>query len=417
MGAVHVLKEKCIGCEQCVIVCPFEALFMKDGVVVVEEEKCRECRKCLPVCPTESLYLERRAEREPAPPHGIAEISVELPAKLIRYKGIWVMVEQQDGKPHPVSWELMGEGLRMAQKLGVELAAVILGENVKHLSKEAFYYGADKVYLIEDPALSDFRTYPYTFAMTKLVNKYKPEILLMGATSLGRDLAGAVATSLNTGLTADCTKLDIDDRTKVLLQTRPAFGGNIMATIICANHRPQMATVRPRVMARPYMDDARTGTLVEESLGLSEDKIRTKFVEFIPDELSNVVNLEDADVIVAGGRGVGSAEGFNVLKELADALGGEIATSRGPVESGWISSDYQVGQTGKTVRPKIYFACGISGAIQHVVGMQNADVIVAINTDPDAPIFNVATYGIVGDIFKVVPEITNQFKKRKGVQL
>ena len=234
----------------------------------------------------------------------------------------------------------------------------------------------------------------------------------MGATSLGRDLAGAVATSLGTGLTADCTKLDVDPEAKVLLQTRPAFGGNIMATILCANHRPQMATVRPRVMLKPFKDELRTGVLVEESLGIKEENIKTKFVEFIPDEMANVINLEDAKIIVAGGRGVGSKEGFDVLRELADALGGEIGASRGAIESGWISADHQVGQTGKTVRPKVYFACGISGAIQHLVGMQNSDVIVAINNDSNAPIFNVATYGIVGDLFKVIPEITRQFKDK-----
>ena len=414
MGAVKIRKEKCIGCEQCVVTCPFEALYMKDGKVEVYEEKCKECRKCLPVCPSETLYLERRADRKPLPEHGIGEITVDLHPDLARYKGVWILIEQQSGKTHSVSWELMGEGMKLAQKLGVELCAVVLGENVNDVVEEAFTYGAAKVYAIDDKILKNFRTQPYTFALKKLVNKYKPEILLMGATALGRDLAGAVATSLNTGLTADCTKLDIDAETKVLLQTRPAFGGNIMATIICSNHRPQMATVRPRVMVKPFKDNSRkSGELIKETLGLTEDLIKTKFVEFIPDGLVNILNLEDAEILVAGGRGLGNKEGFKVLKELADALGGEIACSRGAVESGWISSNYQVGQTGKTVRSKIYFACGISGAIQHLVGMQDSDVIVAINTDPSAPIFSVATYGIIGDLYKVVPEITRQIKKRK----
>ena len=416
MGAVHIIKEKCIGCEQCVIVCPFEALYMKEGIVEVEAEKCKECRKCLPVCPTDALFLERREREAPPPEHGIKEIQVKLPPELARYKGIWVLVEQQGGVPHSVSWELIGEALKISRKLNEELAAVILGENSKNIAADAFRYGADKVYVIDDPILNDYRTYPYMFGLTKLVNKYKPEILLMGATSLGRDLAGAVATSLGTGLTADCTKLDVDPETGVLLQTRPAFGGNIMATILCSNHRPQMATVRPRVMVKPFKDEQRTGVLIEESLGLKEENIKTKFVEFIADEMANVVNLEDADIIVAGGRGVGGKEGFDVLKELADILGGELGASRGAIESGWISADYQVGQTGKTVRPKIYFACGISGAIQHLVGMQNSDVIVAINNDPNAPIFNVATFGIVGDLFKVVPEITRQFKDKFSIK-
>ncbi len=413
MGYVHIKKEKCIGCEQCVVVCPFEALFMKDGIVEVIPDKCKECRKCLPACPTEALYLERRERRGQRPEHGI-DVTVDLPPELARYKGVWVMVEQQDGTPHSVSWELMGEGLKISQKLGVELSAVVLGENVDGIRREAFQYGAQNVYVIDDPVLKDYRTYPYTFAMTKLVNKHKPEILLMGATSLGRDLAGAVATSLKTGLTADCTKLDVDEAARVLLQTRPAFGGNIMATILCANHRPQMSTVRPRVMSRPYKDESRDGTPIVEQLGLAEEKIRTKFIEFIPDAVAHVVNLDDADIIVAGGRGVGCDEGFSVLKELAEVLGAELGASRAAVEAGWIDYEHQVGQTGKTVRPKIYFACGISGAIQHLVGMQNSDVIIAINNDPNAAIFSVATYGIVGDMHKIVPELIKQFKDKKN---
>ena len=417
MGAVKISKEKCIGCEQCVVICPFEALYMKDGFAEIYPEKCKECRKCLVVCPTEALTLEdRRTRRGPKPAHGISDISVDLPPELAKYKGVWVLVEQLDGEPHTVSWELMGEGMKIAKQLEVELCAVVLGENIDPIVQEAFQYGAKKVYAIDDPILKNYRTYPYTFAMRKLVNKFKPEILLMGATSLGRDLAGAVATSLGTGLTADCTQLGVDMETKVLLQTRPAFGGNIMATILCSNHRPQMATVRPRVMPTPYKDESRTtGELIDQQLGLDEADIRTKFIEFIPDAVANVVNLEDAQFIVAGGRGLGGPEGFDLLRDLADALGGEIATSRGAVESGWITSEYQVGQTGKTVRPKVYFACGISGAIQHLVGMQESDVIVAVNTDPEASIFNVATYGIVGDLYKIVPEITRQIKKKKNV--
>jgi electron transfer flavoprotein alpha subunit len=412
MAAVNIIKEKCIGCEQCVTACPYEALYMKKDKVEVIPEKCTECRKCLSVCPTEALYLERR-QRE-APEHDeLSDISVELPPELKGHQGVWVFIEQQGGEPHSVSWELIGEGLKIAQKLESEIAAVILGEGVDALIGEVFAYGADKVYVIDDPILRNYRTYPYTFAFKKLIKKYKPDILLMGATYLGRDLAGAVATSVSTGLTADCTKLDIDNKSKVLLQTRPAFGGNIMATIICSNHRPQMATVRPRVMNKPDRDESRSGDIIREALDLPEDKVKTKFIEFLPDELAEIVNLEDAKYIVAGGRGLGGEEGFKVLRELADVLGAEIAASRGAVESGWIDYEHQVGQTGKTVRPKIYFACGISGAIQHLVGMQNSDVIVAINTDPEAPIFNVATYGIVGDVYKVVPEITRQFKKRK----
>jgi len=250
--------------------------------------------------------------------------------------------------------------------------------------------------------------------MARLIETHRPEIVLLGATTSGRDLAGAVATRLQTGLTADCTGLTIDPESKLLEQTRPAYGGNIMATILCEERRPQMATVRPRVLPMPERDDAPRGEIIREGLELSEDDIAVKLVQYLPEPQAEQVRIEEADVIVAGGRGLGGAEGFSVLQELADALHGVVAGSRGAVDSGWLSHSFQVGQTGKSVRPKIYFACGISGAIQHLVGMQTSDVIIAINRDPSAPIFQTATYGIVGDVYEVVPALTQAVKARLG---
>jgi len=333
------------------------------------------------------------------------------PAAAESYRGVWVLVEQTAGEGAPVSWELMGVGTKLASELGVPLEAVVLGDGVEHLAGEAIAYGAKKVYLVDDPVLATYRTYPYTRATVDLVRKYRPEILLMGATTFGRDLSGAVATELETGLTADCTRLEVDPETRLLKQTRPAFGGNVMATIICKKHRPQMATVRPRVMEMPKKDGSRSGEVVREDLFLAEDEIGTWVLETI-EEKGKAVYLDKAEVIVAGGKGLGDAANFELLKELADVLGGTLGASRAAVDAGWISAEHQVGQTGITVRPKVYFAIGISGAVQHLVGMQTSDVIVAINNDPKAPIFKVATYGIIGDLFEIVPALTREFKAK-----
>lgn len=327
-------------------------------------------------------------------------------------RGIWVFLEQIGGQVAPVSFELLGAGRRLADALGVDLSGVLLGHNVASLADEAIAYGADLVYLINDPILEKYRTQPYMQGAASLVRKYRPEIMLIGASILGRDLAGAVATELRTGLTADCTGLEVDPETRLLHATRPTFGGNLMATILCPEKRPQMATVRPRVMDISPRDPSRRGRVVSEKLELKEKDISTKLLEFIPDEKIEEVNLEYAEVIVSGGRGVGGPENFHLLRELAQLLGGEVGASRAPVEAGWINVSHQVGQTGKTVRPKLYIAVGISGAVQHLVGMQGSDVILAINNDPDAPIFNVATYGIVGDLFQIVPALVKELRKR-----
>lgn len=326
-------------------------------------------------------------------------------------KGVWVFVEQIDGKISNVSWELMGIGRELADERKATLSGVLLGSQVSDLAGEAFYYGADSVFVIDDPILKDYRTRAYTHGIVALARKYRPEIFLIGATTLGRDLSGAVATELRTGLTADCTGLSIDRETGLLQQTRPAFGGNIMATIYCAQKRPQMATVRPRVMKMHPRDQSRKGEVISEKLDLTEDKVKTKRIDFI-EEVGKALHIADARVIVSGGRGLGEAKNFSLLEELARVIGGTVGSSRPPVDAGWISPDHQVGQTGNTVRPKVYFAIGISGAIQHLVGMQGSDIIVAINKDPDATIFKVADYGIVGDLFQVVPALTKTFQER-----
>lgn len=328
-------------------------------------------------------------------------------------QSIWTFVEQTDGRINDVSWELMGKGRELAGALDAELCGVLLGHNVKKKAQEAVEYGADKVYVIDDPVLKDYRTQAYSHGLVALSEKYKPDILLMGATYLGRDLSGAVATQLKTGLTADCTVLEIDPETKLLYQTRPAFGGNIMATIFCESARPQMSTVRPRIMPMPERDPARQGKIIEETLGLAEKDVKTKRVDFIAD-VGSAVHIEDADIIVSGGRGMGGPENFKILQELADVIGGTVGCSRPAVDAGWMAWAHQVGQTGHTVRPKLYIACGISGAIHHLVGMEGSDMIVAINKDPEAPIFKIANYGIVGDLFQVVPALTKTFKEKKG---
>jgi electron transfer flavoprotein alpha subunit len=306
---------------------------------------------------------------------------------------------------------MAGKGRELADQLETSLTACVFGHEVEGVAQEALAYGADRVFLVDDPTLARYRTDPYAAIMVDLVNEYKPEILIMGASSRGRDLAGSVATQLVTGLTADCTALDIDPEARLLRQTRPAFGGNIMATILCPEHRPQMATVRHRVFEVPEKKDvAVDGQIVRHTPKLSEDEIASKVIDFVTAE--GDVNLADARIIVSGGRGVKGPEGYAPIRELAEVLGGAVGASRAAVDAGWIPYAHQVGQTGRTVRPDLYIACGISGAIQHLAGMRTAKVIVAINRDPEAPIFDVAHYGIVGDLFEVVPALTEAFRKK-----
>ncbi|HIE50502.1 MAG TPA: 4Fe-4S dicluster domain-containing protein [Armatimonadetes bacterium] len=410
--AVQIDPDRCLAvCNYCVAICPSEAAQVGPDTAVVEEENCTDCGSCVEVCPTDARQVTQppRASRvtlAPAQPEG-------PPPPKEEFRGVLVFVEQAEGQAASVSWELLGAGARLARELEVPLSAAVLGEGVGPLAQEAIAYGADLVYLLEDPVLRRYRNQPYRQGLVGLIRQYKPEIVLLGATTLGRDLAASVATELRTGLTADCTELSIDPENRSLLQTRPAFGGNIMAAILCPNHRPQMATVRPRVMEIPVRDSHRQGKIVQESLGLREEKVEVKVLEFIP-EPGATVHLEDAEVIVAGGRGLGEAKNFALLEELAEVLGGTMGASRGAVDAGWISPEHQIGQTGKTVRPRIYFAIGISGAVQHVMGIRGSEVIVAINRDPGAPIFRVADYGIVGDLFQILPPLIEQFREREG---
>jgi len=339
----------------------------------------------------------------------------ELDPKLASYKGVWVFVEHERGQVHPVSWELMGEGRKLADMLGVELVGVVLGapgEPTRRFCTEAIYHSADLCYLMEDDILKDYRNEPFTKGMTNLVNTYQPEILLLGATTQGRDLAGSVATTLQTGLTADCTALTIDPDNRSMAATRPTFGGSLLCTIVTLNYRPQMATVRPRVMAMAERDASRTGRVIEHPLGMVESSIITKVLEYIPDAMQDKPQLAFADIIVAGGRGMKKPENFQLIWDLAQVLGAEVGASRPVVQAGWVDLERQVGQSGKTVRPKLYIAAGISGAIQHRVGMDASDCIIAINNDPNAPIFDFATYGIVGNAMTVLPALTEAFRQK-----
>jgi len=430
LGKARLIPGKCIACgARCQADCRAQAIDMNEAEEpIIDIEKCNGCRRCIKACPAEAIeifftpeqqkileQLAREAGEEVEPEVEEEELEEEearIAAKLKEYKGVWVFVEQTDGEPATVSWELLGVGAELTKTLGVELCSLVIGDKIENLCQESFAYGASKVYLMDDRVFHYYRTEPYYKAVCYLIDRYKPEIVLVGATGLGRDLAGAVATELGTGLTADCTGLTIDDR-GFLLQTRPAFGGNIMATILTERSRPQMATVRPHVMPLPEKDTSRKGKIIRESLTIKEDDIATKILEVIDDRQhgAGIEDIAGADVIISGGRGMLARENFQILQELAGELGGVVASSRAAVEAGWMPVERQVGQTGKTVRPKIYIACGISGAIQHLVGMQDSDVIIAINRDREAPIFEVATYGIEGDLFQVVPAITNRIRE------
>ncbi len=326
------------------------------------------------------------------------------------YKNVWVFVENRDGVIAPVVFELLGAGAKLAEDLDAKLCAVLLGRNVRTCVKELSAYGAEMIYMAENDLLAQYTTDGYAFVLAKLIDTYRPDICLFGATHIGRDLAPRLAARLNTGLTADCTGLEIDRETKLLIQTRPAFGGNLMAAILCETCKPQMCTVRPGVMQRLSPDENRNCEVVECKVDLSADDIRTRVLEVVK-TCRETVNLSEAEIIVSGGLGLQSAEGFELLYDFANAIGGTVGASRAAVDAGWIDKSRQVGQTGVSVKPKIYIACGISGAIQHLAGMQNSDVIIAINKNEYAPIFNVAHYGIVGDLFTVLPMLKKELLK------
>ena len=339
---------------------------------------------------------------------------------LEEYKGVYIFAEQVDGKVSNIAYELIGEGKNLAEKLNTEVTAVLIGSGVKGEAEKLGAYGADRVILVDDPELKDYRTEPYTHALSEVINKFKPEIVLIGATAIGRDLGPSTSARVETGLTADCTQLEIGDfpltvpagkedtqKHNQLLMTRPAFGGNTIATIACPNNRPQMATVRPGVMQKRAKEDGRAFELVEFNPGFKPNDRYVDILEVVK-KIGDTVDIMNAKILVSGGRGVGSAENFKILDELAEVLGGEVSCSRAVVDAGWKPQALQVGQTGKTVRPQIYFAIGISGAIQHLAGMEDSDLIIAINKDEDAPIFDVADIGLVGDLNQIVPVFTKQ---------
>ncbi len=430
---VAVLKENmCVFCgAKCQSVCKSDAIEMDaNEAPIINADKCNGCVKCVKICPSDAIFMylteaekvqleawkKQRAEKAAAgelETEEVDEEELERRKRLANYKDVWVFIEQTEGKPANVSWELLGEGAKLAKKLEVNLCAIVIGYEVQHLCESAFAYGADKVYLTDRPVFKHYRTQAYRRTLNVLIDKYKPEIILMGATGMGRDLAGAVATDVKTGLTADCTGLDID-KNRNLMQTRPAFGGNIMATIMCDQFRPQMSTVRPNVMDMPELTNKKSGEIIqEENTPVKEEDIFSKVLEIITDKNENEVDIAGAEFIISGGIGMMNQDNFKLLYELAEEIGGVVGASRRAVDAGWMPHTRQVGQTGTTVRPKVYIACGISGAIQHLVGMQDADVIIAINRDDKAPIFEVATYGIVGDLFEIIPTLTNEIRKRK----
>ena len=386
--AVKVIQEKCIGCGICIDTCPFDAIDMVDEKAVITD-KCTACGNCIDVCPKEAIIMEEREKNI---------INID------EYKGVWVFAEQREGKLLNVSIELIGEGRKIADELDTELTAILLGKDIDDLAKQLIKYGADNVLYGESELLQIYTTDGYTKVICDLIKERKPEIMLIGATNIGRDLGPRISARIHTGLTADCTRLEVDKENRRLLQTRPAFGGNLMATIICPNHRPQMSTVRPGVMEKAKYDESRLGNIEKFVPNLREEDIKAKVLEVVK-EAKAQVKLEEANIIVSGGRGLGNPEGFKLIEELAEKLGAVVGASRATVDAGWIDQSHQVGQTGKTVRPTLYIACGISGAIQHLAGMQESEVIVAINKDKNAPIFKIADYGVVGDVYEVLPEL------------
>ncbi|MGD0231770.1 MAG: FAD-binding protein [Syntrophorhabdales bacterium] len=416
-GKAHLVPDTCIACGRCEAVCPMNAItYDEKGEPVIDFEACTGCGECVKSCPAAALKMsypeggDVLVENEPeAGPEGEGR-------KEEGAKGVWVFLEQRNGQAEPVSRQLFGKGAELAADLSSDLSAIILGSKIGRLAELSFAAGARNVYMMDDPLLDEYRTGPYAEGIAALARKYRPEVLLIGATAIGRDLASAVATRLETGLTADCTGLSIDRETRLLDQTRPAFGGNIMATIVCEHARPQMASVRPDVFpAAPAVVPGRVGLIFREPCPVSEKEVLTRVLDIAPIEKTGV-DIRAADIVVSGGRGMASPEQFGMLRELAALLGGVVAGSRSAVDAGFTDYERQVGQTGKTVRPRLYIACGISGAIQHLVGMQNADHIIAINKDAHAPIFEVADLAIVGDVFEIIPRLIEVLRKKKGME-
>lgn len=394
-AAIKVIEGKCVGCGLCVKACPFGAIVLENRLAVIDLGKCTLCGACVQACKFDAIEMKKKEAKA---------------GDLSGFKDVWVFAEQTEGHIESITYELLGEGRKLADDLGEKLCAVLLGSKIGDRVADLTARGADKVYVVDEPELEYFKDEPYANVIIELVKKHKPGILLCGASTVGRSLVSRVAVSVNTGLTADCTGLAIDPAKRNLLQTRPAFGGNIMATIETPYHRPQMATVRHKVMKEAEVTQGRGGETVVEKIAQELLKSRTTRLKFVA-EKETTVNIAEANIIVSGGRGLQDPANFQILRDLAAVLGGGVGASRAAVDANWIAYSHQVGQTGKTVCPSIYIACGISGQIQHLAGMSSADIIVAINKDPDAPIFKVATYGIVGDCLQIVPMLTQSFRK------
>ncbi len=394
---IEIIEDLCVGCNACVPSCRFGVIKIINDIAIIEEG-CTVCGACLDACPYDAIVSR-------------AELTESKPVDINEYSGVCVVAELEHGKPATVGFELLSVGRTLANAREVDLTTIILGHNIKDLAESYVYRGSDRVIVADSEYLKDFNEENYSIVLEKLVKKYQPEIVLCGATIWGRSIIPRLAVKINTGLTADCTQLDIDPETGLLMQTRPAFGGNIMATILCPNTRPQMATVRPRVMKPlPEEIERKSEVIVEDLSDIKWPRKRTTILESV-EELGEMINIAEADVIVSGGRGLDGPEAFGMLFELAKIFNGAVGASRAAVDAGWIPYAHQVGQTGKTVSPKLYIAIGISGAIQHQVGMQPSEVIMAINKDPNAPIFELADYGFVGDLFEVVPSLIKKMKK------
>ncbi|MCM8822914.1 MAG: electron transfer flavoprotein subunit alpha [Candidatus Omnitrophica bacterium] len=395
---IRVNKEKCTGCKICIEVCPSGAIELDKNGRAQINEKCTLCRLCVKECPENAIEIFEEKKKTPS-------------ADISQYKGIWFFAEQKNGKLSHVSYELLGISLKLAETLKEEVCGVIFGSNCTEMAQELFNRAAEKVYVVEDDSLDEFRQDIYVCLMTELIKKYRPNIVLASATMIGRSFIPQVAARLKTGLTADCTDLAIDPETKLLQQIRPTYGGNLMAKIICENHRPQMATIRPKAVEEAKLIGNRTGLIVKEDFTSFNATCRVDLIS--KQQVEQTIDLQEAEIIVSGGRGLADPKNFEMIGKLAQLIGGAVGASRAAVDSGWIPYPHQVGQTGKTVKPKIYIACGISGAIQHLAGMSTSDYIIAINKDPDAPIFKVANLGIVGDIFEVIPKLIQKLESKK----